>query len=177
MNITPLQDSQLQTLNVIKSAMASVNEITSEFSKTAAEMIKIQSQSGVEGFMEALPTLFPVPPTSIEAAEKTIWEVPNLYKTQAQRMLKTLVASFTALSLGQHQMLKWSYQALNEQVQETTDAITQINGVVVDRRLSAEVISFEERRSELVRKAAELAEKMAEDVPKNAPRASRQAAA
>lgn len=177
MKNTPLQAPQLQLLNAFQSAMASANEITGELSKTVAEIIKIQSEAGTAGFVEALPTLIPTPPTSIEGAEKSLWQVPTLYKTQAQRMLKTMMASFAALSLGQHQMLKWSYQSLNDRVQDVSEALTQVNEVVVDRRISADVISFEERRSALVHKAAELAQKYSTEETKTTPRVSRQAAA
>lgn len=145
MNTIALYEPQSQMLSTLQSMMESANELAYVLSKTASEVLKIQTESGTDCFKNAMPS--GESPALSEDASKSIWQVPVLYKTQGMRMLKGMIDSLSALSTGQNELLQWSYKSLSTSVQHVSNAMCQLVGVVASRRVSAEVINFSDRRT------------------------------
>lgn len=175
MTMNTLQEPQYPAISTLQSVMESANGLAGIVSKMTDELLKIQSEALSPGLIGTVPSM-----TSMLTAQgwnQLLWDMPAIYQAQSRRVVGTMLDSFSALSRGQQELLEWSCQSFSNNVDQTSTVMSQLNGAVATRRVSAEVIHFSDRRTSAQRASAAMEEASAKDEPKGNHRPQKQAAA
>ena len=144
MNTPPLTMSN-DSPDPLQPVMASARALNEIVSGTILGMMGIQSEAGMAMLAENLPK--PISPLWPDGAIDLLWQLPPLFQAQSRRLVQTTADSLTKLSLGQQQLLEWTCQAVLGSVQNTEHIVSQLNSTLINRRTSAAVISFTDRRA------------------------------
>jgi len=129
------------SLKVVKESVTAFNQIVQEASE---DLLKIQSAVGTSTFLDSLMNLAPY--LSGAGTQHLAWQIPALYQTQAERILKSLLDSVGVLSRSQQGIFELTAQSLSRTVQKTANAMAKVNETVACRRVTAEIIDFADRR-------------------------------
>jgi hypothetical protein len=175
MTTNTLQEPQYPVVSTLQSAMESATGLAGIVSKTADDLFKIQSEALSPGLIGTVPSM--VSMLTVQGWNQLLWDVPSIYQAQSRRVVGSLLDSFSALSRGQQELLEWSCQSFSNNVDQTSTAMSQWNGALASRRVSAEVIHFTDRRTSAQRASAATQESSAEEEPKANHRPQKQAAA
>jgi hypothetical protein len=171
MNTSASNERQNELATTMQSIVESENSLVSIFSKAAEELVKIQSSAWASGLNENMIALTPTPIPQNPVF--LLWQLPNLMQVKAKRRVENWQDSYVIVSRSQQQLLDWACQSLLGNVTQTSAAVSRINGVLISRRQSAEVINFPDRRVQTVLAGASSHQGKSKD----AQRMARQAAA
>ncbi|MDP3651931.1 MAG: hypothetical protein Q8R67_09635 [Rhodoferax sp.] len=144
--------AQKDTANEIKHEMASsaqtmrdlVKDLTQVTTQGGEEILKIQSGACVESISESMHGLSPSAASSSPIS--LLWDFPNHYQTQSERIVKAMLNCWSVMSRIQQQQLELLGPTLHRNIETTTHTITQLNEVLANRRGTSTVFNFEERR-------------------------------
>lgn len=139
------KDSHYVIVDSMRAMMASEGAVAHILSKAGEEMIKLQSEPVDAWFNETVPALVPQPGPA--GAEHLLWQVPAIYyQAQSRRMVRIMLDTYSIVSRAQQRLLDWGGSALLGNVQQTAQAMSRLNGALANRRESATVIDFADRR-------------------------------
>ena len=138
------QEPKNQLTRTLQSMVDTESSMLGIFSKTAAELFKIQSSAWACGLDENLSALSPSPMPQNPA--HLLWQVPKLMQQKASRRVGNWQDALAVLSDCQQQMLAWACQSMMGNVSQASSALSKINGVYFSRRQSSQVINFPDRR-------------------------------
>ncbi len=136
----------------IKQEMAdsaqSMQELVKELAKVTTqggeEIFRIQSEACVESISETIGSLTPAGSPKIPLS--MLWELPNQYKSQSNRMVKAWIDYLSVMARIQQQQLELLGPTLHRNIENTTHTMSQLNSVLSSRRGPNEVINFADRR-------------------------------
>lgn len=132
--------------------MASASASAGIVSKVAHDIFSIQLGSGAALMADALQHV--IPPLSPLEFANSFWKMPTLYQTQARRMVKSLLDSSSTVLRGQQEWMALEDQACSTSIEQATQALSGICGAVASRRVTADVISFSDRRGQVSSEAS-----------------------
>lgn len=130
--------------NSAQSMQELVKELAKVTAKGGEEIFRIQSEAYVESISESVGGL--TPSVSAKSPMSLLWELPNQYQAQSDRMVKALVNYLSVMARIQQQQLELLGPTLHRNIENTTHTISQLNGVLASRRGPSDVINFADRR-------------------------------
>lgn len=146
MNSNSPQEPQTQWNSTWQTMAESEKSLVGIFSRMFENLVRIQSEAVASNLRENVASLAP-PDMPGAGPAHLVWRVPALYQSKSQRRVGQLRDSFAVLSEAQQQLLELTCQSLLGGAQKSGAALSQLNGAFFSRRVSAEVISFPERRA------------------------------
>ncbi|MDC8774453.1 hypothetical protein [Roseateles albus] len=108
------------------------------------QLLQLQTDFFADAFSDSLPVL--LPPLNIDGVLGAPWRLGMLYPAQAERVAKGLRDGFEIISRAQSACVNQSCDNFIALGQRASVTQSQVNGLVLDRRVSAQLISFENRR-------------------------------
>lgn len=129
------------SMKVMKDSVLAFNQI---MLKASEDLQKINATSGTSSVLDSLLNVSPY--LSGAGAPHLVWQIPTLYQTQSERILKSLLDSVGVYSRSQQSILELMAQSLSRSVQQTAKTMTKVNETLASRRVSAEIIDFADRR-------------------------------
>ncbi|MCV2371327.1 hypothetical protein [Roseateles oligotrophus] len=108
------------------------------------QMLQLQSDLFADTVSDSLPVL--LPPLNIDGLVGAPWRLGMFYPTFAERMAKGVRQGYEIVSRAQGAFVGQSCDAFISLGQRASVTQSQVNGLVIDRRVSAQVINFENRR-------------------------------
>lgn len=145
MNLSDYTESQFQFFDNLKPLLASSGAAGHILSEAARDLLAVQSELAAASFAKALTSL--VPAFAPGDPSYMLQQVPAEFKRESERWMQGFMASLSVMLRAQRQMAELEVQSLSHGVQDAAKAMTQVNGVLVSRRVSAEVIDFADRRA------------------------------
>ena len=145
MNLSDYTESQSQFFDSLKPLMASSDVASHILSDAAKDLLAIQSELAAASFAKVLTSL--VPAFAPGDPSYALWQMPADYQAEMERWVHALMTSVGVLSRVQQQMVELQGQSFTHGVQDAAKAMAKVNGVLASRRVSAEVISFSDRRA------------------------------
>lgn len=121
-----------------------VKELTQVGTQGSEEILKMQSEVCVESISESINGL--APSMASTSPVSLLWELPQLYQTHSERMVKALFNYWSVMARIQQQQLELLGPTLHRNIENTTHTITQLNQVLANRRGTSTVLNFSERR-------------------------------
>lgn len=146
------RNKELDTAGEIKHEIASsaqsmrdlVKDLTQVTTQGSEEILKIQSGACVESISESIHGLSPS--VASTSPMSLLWDFPNQYQTQSERIVKAMLNCWSVMARIQQQQLELLGPTLHRNIETTTHTITQLNEVLANRRGTSTVLNFAERR-------------------------------
>lgn len=175
MNLSDYTESQTQFFDSLKPLLASSEAAVHIVSDSAKELFTIQSELAAAAFAKTMTSLLPA--FAPGDPSYALWQLPAEFKVESERWVHGLMASLGVFTRLQQQMAELQVQSLSHGVQDAAKAMTQVNGLLASRRVSAEVINFADRRAASPVPSATTVKSEAAEVERAAgPREKKQAA-
>lgn len=121
-----------------------VKELTQVTTQGGEEILKMQSEACVESISESMNGLTPAAAST--SPMSLLWDFPNHYQTQSERIVKAMLNCWSVMARIQQQQLELLGPTLHRNIETTTHTITQLNEVLANRRGTSTVLNFAERR-------------------------------
>ncbi len=155
MNISTDTEPPSEVFDALQPWVESASAFTTILSNSVEEMIKIQAGAIAAGMAETLSSL--VLPLTPDDSVHLLWQVPSLYRSQSELLLRSMLDTLGLLAGTGQQVLQWQGERLAQSVQQTASAMSRLMGVLATRRVSADIINFSDRRTaaQAQRQAAE----------------------
>lgn len=145
MNISTDTEPPPEVFDALQPWIESASAFATILSNSVEEMIKVQSGASAAGMAETLSSL--VLPLTPDDSMHLLWQVPSLYRSQSERLLRSMLDTLGILAGTGQQVLEWQGERLSRSVQQTASAMSRLMGVLATRRVSADIINFSDRRA------------------------------
>ena len=141
------KDSQYEMVNSLQSMMESVNAGAIVWARAVEDLLRIQLELSAANGAENSPR--EADAQAQEGPMRLLWQVPNLFQAQSQRLVRLMIDTCAVLARTQQQLLELDGKSLSWAAQRATRAMTQVTGTIANRRTLAREISFADRRATL----------------------------
>lgn len=121
-----------------------VKDLTQVTTQGSEEILKIQSGACVESISESMHGLSPS--VASTSPMSLLWDFPNHYQTQSERIVKAMFNCWSVMARIQQQQLELLGPTVHRNIETTTHTITQLNQVLANRRGASTILNFAERR-------------------------------
>ncbi len=145
MNLSSYAESQTQFLDALKPLQVAAGAAAFVISDAAQELFTIRSELAAAAVAKGLTGLVPlVAPGDVSNG---LWQLPSDLKEESERWVQGMVAAMSVMSRAQQRLFELQVQLFSHRVQDAVKTLVKVNGALVSRRVSAQIISFADRRA------------------------------
>jgi hypothetical protein len=162
-----------EPFQIWQSMLNSTNTAAHILSHVSEDIWKVQSDAGSAWVTETLNATSS--PPSPDDSGHALWQVPTLYDTQARRMTNTMLSTGSILIRGQQELQEWRAQIYSDNIERTTQTLARLLGAVANRRETADIINFADRRASSPSMAVNVTDELVSGQHKSSQRSNRQA--
>lgn len=145
MNSNVNTESQFNAQHTLEPMLATAESVNHVLTNVAKDMWAHHTEAGTAFVAEALTSIVP----AFAPGGTSYWfqQIPAVFQSQFQRHLQSIADSIGILSRAQLQLLALGGHSLPQHNGQTGETLSESNAALANRRVSATVINFPDRRA------------------------------